>query len=351
MTDRHDQTAATNESSQLKQQQSRTIQVKLSGQAAKAMTPNQAAEYLKQIAAKQLGGPDAKLTLNPQIAKTANTPSSSVPSSSTTTNMTVADMARMTPQTSASIASSHTNSARTSLPLPSSSSSSSTKGLTIGGGNVGLGTGRKDGMPCSEKEMKALMSMFVEIMGLQMNTEILNNTKPSRKRAKKSKRSKQERLSTNSETQRDTATVDGSKTSSLFQFPDDLPPPPGGWPEDLMWPRTSGSSTGPLNKSMGTNEEEEGDTSESDDESVDSLPELEEIDRTKGFLSQANDGLTTTPAESGFINPPVAQVDPEPVTGLEGIAAFEWEDLERAAIEEALEQEVSEVRLTVACFF
>ena len=138
------------------------------------------------------------------------------------------------------------------------------------------GSRRKDpSMPCSEKEMKALMSMFVEIMGLQMNTDKLNKPR--------------------------------NTVKSLFKFPDDLPPPPGGWPE--MWPY--------------------------DDDSVDSIPELEDIDA----VNQVKHPPTTVHAVQVVHATVLPEVEPEPVTGLSGISPFDWDSLERFAIEDALEQE------------
>jgi hypothetical protein len=133
--------------------------------------------------------------------------------------------------------------------------------------------------------------MFVEIMGLQMNTERLNAAKSLTKQKK-------------------------------FTFPADLPPPPGGWPEDLMWPV--------------------------DDEN-DSLPDLEEIpDEERSVMIQLQkDRLKMIPKiiPASDVMPPVpgtkaVEIDPNaPVTGIKGIDILDWSALERAAIEDALEQE------------
>ena len=129
----------------------RTIQVKIGNQAAKSLTPDEAADYLKSIASQGWGGPSQR--------------------------------------------------------------SSREVHMTFGGGTAAKATTTNTATkpprePCSEKEMKALMSMFVEIMGLQMNTERLNST----------------------------ATSSSSSNSKLFSFPANVPPPPGGWPDDLLWP-------------------------------------------------------------------------------------------------------------------
>ncbi|GKY91123.1 hypothetical protein MPSEU_000085100 [Mayamaea pseudoterrestris] len=212
----------------------RTIQVKIGGQAAKTMTPDQAADYLKTIASKGAfgGAREMKLTFGKGGTATAS----------------------VGPATNSK------------LPGPSFMPPSSR---------------RKDpSIPCSEKEMKALMSMFVEIMGLQMNTDKLNKPR--------------------------------SASKSLFKFPDDLPPPPGGWPE--MWPH------------------------DNDDDSVDSVPELMDFDAQAYRLKHPhlmNEPRTVKPLPVIII----PNVEPEPVAGLEGIVPLEWDSLERIAIEDALEQE------------
>lgn len=234
----------------------RTIQVKIGNQAARAMTPDQAADYLKSIAGKGWGsGRELKMTFDNGSTSTVALPRTS------------------------------------GRDLDASSSASTATRST---------STRADGMPCSEKEMKALMSMFVEIMGLQMNTDRLNQVKTATK----------------------------TESGPLFSFPADLPPPPGGWPEDLMWPRSEGEA----------------------DDLLDSLPELEEIpveDRPK-MIQYAMEA-----AKTAFYQPKaVAPIPPvpgcketlpvdlnAPVTGTAGIAPFEWGALERAAIEDALEQE------------
>jgi hypothetical protein len=143
------------------------------------------------------------------------------------------------------------------------------------------GSKRKDpGMPCSEKEMKALMSMFVEIMGLQMNTDKLNKPRNSGK--------------------------------TLFKFPEDLPAPPGGWPE--MWPH------------------------DNDEDSIDSVPDLEDFDVA---LYKLQHPTVNDFSHKRVKQTPAAQCDvvPELVTGLDGIIPLDWDCLERMAIEDALEQE------------
>ena len=135
--------------------------------------------------------------------------------------------------------------------------------------------------------------MFVEIMGLQMNTERLNATPSSL-------------LSSSSSSSHTT------NTPNLFRYPDDVPhpPPPGGWPTGLP-----------------------------------AVPGLEDIppeDRAARRKTMAAASTTTTRGmaksqRSSSSRPPPPP--PQPVTGAAGIAVVQWYALERAAIEDALEQE------------
>lgn len=314
---------------QQQQQPQRTIQVKIGGQAAKTMTPDQAADYLKSIAGKGAfsSGREVKMTFNNNTTATATLGATSGSGSKSTPRLS-ATQRSVSLTTSEVIGGIGVSSATMDTRLPYSTSSA--RAMSSSATAAAVGSSRKDGMPCSEKEMKALMSMFVEIMGLQMNTDKLNSTKP-RVSPKKRK------------------TLDDSAAAvaeALFQFPEDLPPPPGGWPEDLLWPSSSTSPGGNLN----------GDGSHDDEVSIDSLPELEDVGSNRkknGQRGEATTAKTATTAEEASTStaeadlssayPPIPQVDPEPVTGMAGIAAFEWEVLERVAIEDALEQEVSRV--------
>jgi hypothetical protein len=235
----------------------RTIQVKIGNQAARAMTPDQAADYLKNIAGKGWGsGRELKMTFD--------------------------------------------NGSTSTVALPRTSGRDFDGSVATAA--IRSTSTRADGMPCSEKEMKALMSMFVEIMGLQMNTDRLNQVKTTAKK---------------------------KASGPRFSFPAGICPPPGGWPEDLLWPTAVDDDT---------------------DESVESVPDLEEIpleDRPKHILFAQEAAkkairrpkpITPFPPAPGSKETPPEDLD-APVTGTEGISPYEWSALERAAIEDALEQE------------
>ena len=144
---------------------------------------------------------------------------------------------------------------------------------------------------CTEKEMKALMGMFVEIMGLQLNSDRTESTKfPSTTRQQ--------------------------------------------WPDDLWWSSET-ANVPPLSSKKPV---------ASDDESVDSqLPTLEDIpDRVSaaaacvpvGGLLHACSNLTINSTEANANDP-----EDSFVTGSKGIAHLEWEALERVSVEDALEHE------------
>jgi len=341
----------------------RTIQVKIGNQAAKSMTPDQAAEYLQQLAGRGAfsAGREVKMTFGKgasetttssrlqfgptEISRSSTSTSTSVSTTTATTTGSTAATATFGPKpppvatdkkrqkhtlVSGTIGGNATVTATSrggmslpagfldgtvnvntnaiinsdSIPLSALELAALAGDFGAGGArmantrdrnnnnstNNGSTSRRKDGMPCSEKEMKALMSMFVEIMGLQMNTDRLN--KPAQVLAAK-------------------------VPENLFSFPADLPPPPGGWPDDLLWPD---------------------EYRDDEQEDQDSLPDLEDITARESASSTAprdgNEGSEKNAAAAANETQPQLSV-----TGVSGITAFEWEALERVAIDDALEQE------------
>lgn len=423
----------------------RTIQVKIGNQAAKSMTPDQAADYLKSIAASSngfFGGSglhrEVKMTFDNGSTSTVALPRTANGSVKTSGN---------------TISASKSNAALLfNGTVRSSSQSSPNNGMST--------TTRADGMPCSEKEMKALMSMFVEIMGLHMNIERLNqvsaNDKAKTKKicstskedlgakvlkpatattgtmpkstsvAKSPTAIKIQQLKKQSckplnksssclkitTTQKIgpheviTATMQASlptNKDNLFQFPTDLPPPPGGWPEDLLWPDKSNKhkivirnndissqhddlsdvdedsyddgkegetvvviTTTAVDDESYDDEDEDADglETESAASSVDSLPGLELIpaderhafrvwqqQRRSLLQKQQNQVLALQKRHEMFLVNGLSAYDDDDditledeeenlvVTGTAGITPFDWSTLERAAMEDALEQE------------
>mmetsp|Transcript_18024 Transcript_18024/g.36329 ORF Transcript_18024/g.36329 Transcript_18024/m.36329 type:complete len:1191 (-) Transcript_18024:86-3658(-) len=252
----------------------RTIQVKIGQQSAREMTPDQAAEYLKCMAAASSSNPLRTDRVAFTFGGRNNTNNNKRGDSSKSSFWKISAEAK-------EIAANSINAAVTRASTGSRNTPSG-------------GSGSNSSIPCTEKEMKALMSMFVEIMGLQMNTEKLNSA------SKKNRR------------------------KNLFRFPEDIPPPPGGWPADMMWPSTM--------------DLEEYETEEDDVPEDDSLPDLEDIpaderDRKRGRTQGDDTNKSETDCENlaTFLHQPIGYVA--------GIAVPEWEILERVAMEDALEQE------------
>lgn len=138
----------------------------------------------------------------------------------------------------------------------------------------------KDGLPCSEAEMKALMSMFVEIMGMSMDTEKLGKT---------------------------------SKKKNLG-----LLDPGWKWPADGMIPKEWDVIPASY---------DEGD----DDDEDDSLPDLDEVNEL--CRNQAQKMASTLTSDTKNLS------NVQTTSGSSGIAPVEWESLEQVAIEDAMEAE------------
>ena len=278
--------------------------------------------------------------------------------------------------------------------FPPNASSSSSNPMSGSGAAYG---NNHTNLPCSEKEMKALMSMFVEIMSLQMNTDRLNQTYHNNNN--NTSTNSNHHTNTGTATNKGTgpprsgkrsangaASSGSSSSNAAFQFPTNVPPPPQGWPECLAWPPIYELRGNHNNNNNNTNHHENDgdDQEEEDDDSMDSLPALENIpvedrpkmiqyakeSRTKAALLAAvataatvrhgsstgsasmNDSsgmyysnTATAPVTTYIPMPPVpGSTTPMldvtgPVTGSMGIEPLEWSMIERAVIEDALEQE------------
>jgi hypothetical protein len=159
------------------------------------------------------------------------------------------------------------------------------------------GKKNKDGLPCSEAEMKALMKMFVEIMGMSRDSDKEKHSRNSSK-----------------------------KKGPVFMFgnSNDIPIPPGGWSEasaETMAAATAGcfadgASWEAIRRTYGAlNSDSDG---HEDDDDDDSLPDLD--DMREMFKAQQKSHLEAM-KNSGDIFP------------------SEWESLEQVAMDDALEVE------------
>lgn len=271
--------------------QQRTIQVKIGSQAAQTLTPDQAAEYLKTFAtaaqqpsaAAALKGLGSGTTASAREVKVTFNAASGIASvSSVSGSGRIASPAakkaapappKSTPSTGSSMNNSNNaTSSNSSGRRPKGSGKDAAGSATSATPGVG-GSGSSNGLPCSEKEMKALMSMFVEIMGLTLNTDKLNAA-PRR----------------------------GNATTAA-----------------------STSGGGDKARKMHDSYQE-----------TDSLPDLEDASTatsrgsmTSNYSSSSLSWATTPPTATARVV----------VTGRSGLPIFEWDVLERLAIEDALEQE------------
>lgn len=255
--------------------EARTIQVKIGQQSAREMTPDQAAEYLTCMAAAS----SSKPLRTDRVAFTFGSRKRGDGDNKSGFWKISAEAKE--------IAANSINAAVTRSGTTRNNASSSNNGSNSNNNN-------NSSIPCTEKEMKALMSMFVEIMGLQMNTEKLNSA------ARKNRR------------------------KDLFRFPEDIPPPPGGWPTDLMWPSKK--------------DLEESSSEDDDGADDDSLPDLEDIPLDARQKRNGIDGSNDPKSDSSKERLTTYGSQP-PRDFVAGIAVPEWEALERLAMEDALEQE------------
>jgi hypothetical protein len=200
-----------------------------------------------------------------------------------------------------------------SMPLATSTTMASKLGNSNSASAVAVagaaGSG-KESLPCSEAEMKALMSMFVEIMGMSMDTEKLGKSTAAKKQAAKAKNN-------------------GSTSTNLFSFGDDKN---GVWPDPAI-----AAATGDLD-ALNAHRYAYSDDEEDDDDSLPALDDMNEIKRQGGDkhtaasymkASKLGDAVSLITSASGAT----------PITGRAGIAPVEWESLEQVAIEDAMEAE------------
>jgi hypothetical protein len=197
------------------------------------------------------------------------------------------------------------------MPLATSASMTSSKLGTSYGASTGTGAvgSAKESLPCSEAEMKALMSMFVEIMGMSMDTEKLGKSTAAKKQAAKAKKN-------------------GSTGSNLFSFGDDKN---GVWPDPAI-----AAATGDLD-ALNAHRYAYSDDEEDDDDSLPALDDMNEIQRQCGDKNNASSSYMK--ANGDAVSLITSASGATPITGRAGIAPVEWESLEQVAIEDAMEAE------------
>jgi hypothetical protein len=182
----------------LQQQQQRTIQVKIGNQAARAMTPDQAADYLKTIASKGWGaGRELKMTFDNGSTSTVSLPRTGGSGGGAAALMPGADITidaaaaaadsigtavvsvgggggpggtsattTTTTTTTTSLLSSSTSTTTTTTMMTTTLMTTAAATAAAAAATPSMmGRFRSDGMPCSEKEMKALMVRGISCFG------------------------------------------------------------------------------------------------------------------------------------------------------------------------------------------
>ena len=200
-------------------------------------------------------------------------------------------------------------------------SSKSLAGASIPGG----GGGGKDSLPCSEAEMKALMSMFVEIMGMSMNTEKLGASSAAKKRAAKAKKNGEINTSTSSTS----SSSDGILDPGSFSFGSG----DGSWPDPAI-----AAATGDLDALNAHRYAYSDDEDEDEDDSLPGLDDMAEVQKQRQASGADKHNDSAVKVKSGAALLPT-NTNPTPITGRSGIAPVAWESLEQVAIEDAMEAE------------
>ena len=267
----------------------RTVNVSAGGGPPQAMTPEAAAKYIQQATASR--GREVKISFGPSRAPGGNSPTGSA-----------------TATTAASVSFGSLDLQALKESAAAAAAGKPMKSLTGKGGSK-----KKDGLPCSEAEMKALMSMFVEIMGMSMDTD------------KMSKSSNQHGGNTKSGTGKKKSGASSGNTNSgpVFMFGGNssgIPPPPAGFTDIASWEALRRTY-------MGTN----------DDDDENCFPDLEEIAAAvkSQQLSPNHDPINLGGAGSTRQH----HTEDSKLAGSPGITPIEWESLEQVAIDDALESE------------
>jgi hypothetical protein len=291
----------------------RTVNVSAGGGPPQTMTPEAAAKYIQQATASR--GREVKISFGP------SRPGPSVSFGSLDLNA----LKETAVAAAAATAAKHNPKGSTS-----SNNNNNSKNKTIN--NINNTINSKDGLPCSEAEMKALMSMFVEIMGMSMDTD------------KMKKATAQNNTNSNSNTNATTADSKNKK-GPVFMFggnSNGVAPP--GWPDQESMAAatagffTDGASWEAIRRTYGViNADNDG-----DDGDGDSMPDLDDMREifSKAILSGA---ATANDATSQASDVQTAGVDAATTATAAAagirIAPAEWESLEQVAIDDALEAE------------
>ena len=254
----------------------RTVNVSAGGGPPQAMTPEAAAKYIQQATANR--GREVKISFGPSRPPTGSSQSGN----------------------SAAAAAASVSFGSLDLQALKESAAAAMAGKSHKGKG---GSKMKDGLPCSEAEMKALMSMFVEIMGMSMDSDKVNISSNAKSGAGKKKSG-------------------GNNNGPMFMFGGDsngMPNLPAGFADVASWEALRRTYLG------ADDENEDGDNS---------LPDLEEM---AAAIKMRSNHHPSNPSNSSSSRQ--HQTESSGIPGATGIAPIEWESLEQVVIDDALETE------------
>jgi hypothetical protein len=274
----------------------RTVNVSAGGGPPQAMTPEAAAKYIQQATASR--GREVKISFGPSRPPSG---SGSAQSGNTTTATATAASVSFGSLDLQALKESAAAAAAAKPHKSSSANSASSK--------------MKDGLPCSEAEMKALMSMFVEIMGMSMDTDKLNKSSPSSSHQSASGSKKKSGNSLG------VPASSSSHTAPVFMFgnANGIPPPPGGFADVASWEA--------LRRTYIDAEEDDDDDEDEDNDDDNSLPDVE--DNVAAVKSQEQFGSSNQQQRADTIR----------VTGTKGKSPNSWESMEQVSIDDEFESE------------
>mmetsp|Transcript_10294 Transcript_10294/g.24680 ORF Transcript_10294/g.24680 Transcript_10294/m.24680 type:complete len:1250 (+) Transcript_10294:257-4006(+) len=308
------------DSNQKKRKMWRTVNVTAGSGPSQSMTPEAAAKYIQQAASQSAssrnsnGGREVKISFGPSRPPSNSSNSNNNSSSNNSNNSRSINLGNLDLQA-----------------LKETAAAAAAASKPKGGGKHSNNNNNKDGLPCTEAEMKALMSMFVEIMGMSMDSEKM--------KAKNNHNN------------------NNNKKGPVFMFGNSnggIPMPPGGWSDasaETMAAATAGffadgasweairrTYGGMMNDNDDYDDDDDDDDnddyedgSDEEDDDDDSLPNLDDMrqlfqaQQKSHFEAMARSRMNSSSGSSSGFNREIPPSD--------------WESLEQVAMDDALEAE------------
>lgn len=222
-----------------------------------------------------------------------------------------------------------------------------------GGGGVTI-PAAFEGLPCSEVEMKALMGMFVDIMGMSMDEDGNPTTNGKRSASTTNNKSKNSTSTNNSKTATNPMFMFGSNppttsttttTTTTDASAAGLPP---GWPDQESLAAATANIFGDVNAwealrrtyayQTGMDYDDDDEDDEDDDDSIPDLDDMREIfGKAVAYTNQQQQQQQQQSQQQQY--PTSNATHDRKANTSTTIAPGEWESLEQVAVEDALEAE------------